>query len=319
MTDERIESAVERYKRRRAERLAGPPQCLDPAPPIGEDTLWRGLTRGGEIRVLVARTGALVAESARRLGTSDDATRILGELLTACHLARSTLNPSAQLQMLLRNPGSAGRLVADVWAGDAGARAAIANPAATAARDGILLDSGLLEVSRIARNGSPYRSSLQYEAAGIEAAVTEYLVRSEQIVALVHLEVKVADGVVASSCGYLVQLTPEGTRAQLEQLLGRVERMPALASGMTPDDPDGRAWAAQLLDGFLWDQVARERPFFACRCSRGRLVSALSALPREDLQELVDSGEPTESICEYCNTTYTLSVPELQVLLAPQQ
>ena len=57
----------------------------------------------------------------------------------------------------------------------------------------------------------------------------------------------------------------------------------------------------------------------ACRCSRGRLVAALSTLPREDLQELVDSGEPTESICEYCNTTYTLSVPELQLLLAPQQ
>jgi molecular chaperone Hsp33 len=319
MANETTESAVERYKRRRAERLAGPPQWLDPAPSLAEDTLWRGLTRGGEIRVLVARTRALVAESGRRLGTSDDATRILGELLTACYLARSTLNPSAQLQMLLRNPGSAGRLVADVWAGDAGARAAIAHPEATAARDGILLDNGLLEVSRIARNGAPYRSSLQYEAAGIEAAVTEYLVRSEQIVALVHLEVQVADGVVASSCGYLVQLTPEGTRAQLDELLGRVERMPALTRGMTQDDPDGRAWAAQLLDGLLWDQVARERPFFACPCSRGRLVAALSALPRADLQELVDSGEPTESICEYCNTTYTLSVPELQVLLAPQQ
>lgn len=319
MSNEPSESAVERYKRRRAERLAGPPQWLDPAPALDEDTLWRGLTRAGEIRVLVARTRTLVAESARRLGTSDDATRILGELLTACHLARSTLNPSAQLQMLLRNPGSAGRLVADVWAGEAGARAAIANPQAVAARDGILLDNGLLEVSRIARDGAPYRSSLLYEAAGIEAAVTEYLVRSEQIVALVHLEVEVENGVVGTCCGYLVQLTPEGTRPQLDQILERVERMPSLASGMTVDDPDGRAWTAQLLEGFLWDQVARERPHFACRCSRGRLVAALAALPREDLQELVDAGEPTESVCEYCNTTYTLSVPELQVLLAPQQ
>lgn len=319
MANEPVESAVERYKRLRAERLAGPPQWMDPAPSLGEDTMWRGLTRAGEIRILVARTRELVAESARRLGTSDDATRILGELLTACHLVRSTLNPSAQLQMLLRNPGSAGRLVADVWAGERGARAAIANPKATAASDGILLDNGLLEVSRIARDGSPYRSSLLYEAAGIEAAVTEYLVRSEQIVALVHLEVEVADGAVRSSCGYLVQLTPEGTRTQLDEILSRVEHMPPLASGMTGEDPDARAWASRLLDGFLWDQVARERPFFACHCSRGRLVAALSALPRADLQELVESGEPTESVCEYCNTTYTLSVPELQLLLAPQQ
>lgn len=312
------ESAVERYKRQRAERLSGPPQYLDPAPALGEDTLWRGLTRNGEIRVLIARTAALVSASARRLGTSDAATRVLGELLTAGYLTRSTLNPAAQLQMLLRNPGSAGRLIVDVWAGSAGARAAIANPAATAA-DGPLLADGFLEVTRVAGDGAPYRSSLQYSGGGIEAAVTEYLVRSEQIVALVHLEVDAARGRVGAACGYLVQLTPEGTRAQLDQLLANVERLPPLVSAMTPADPDGRGFAARLLDGFLWDQVAREQPSFACRCSRGRLVAALASLPRADLEELVAEGEPAESICEYCNTTYTLSVPELEVLLAPRQ
>jgi molecular chaperone Hsp33 len=112
---------------------------------------------------------------------------------------------------------------------------------------------------------------------------------------------------------------PEGTREQLDRLLARIEGLPPLASAMTATDPDGRAWAAQMLDGFRWDQVARERPHFACRCSRGRLVAALSALPRADLEELVESGEPADSTCEYCNTTYSLSVPELQMLLAPQQ
>jgi molecular chaperone Hsp33 len=319
MANDPSESAVERYKRRRAERLAGPPQWFDPAPSLDEDTMWRGLTRDGEIRLLVARTRATVAESARRLRTSDDASRLLGELLTAAYLARSTLNPAAQLQMLLRNPGTAGRLIADVWAGEAGARAAISNPDATETDDGPLLQNGFLEVSRISRDGAPYRSSLLYSGGGIEAAVTEYLVRSEQIVALVHLEVAVTGGVVGSSCGYLVQLMPEGTREQLDRLLAAVDRLPPLASAMTPDDPDARSWAGQLLDGFLWDQVARERPHFACRCSRGRLVAALSALPRADLEELVDAGEPADSTCEYCNTTYTLSVPELQMLLAPQQ
>lgn len=312
------ESAVERYKRQRAERLSGPSQYLDPAPALGEDTLWRGLTRNGEIRVLVARTTQLVAESARRLETSDDATCVLGELLTAGYLTRSTLNPAAQLQMLLRNPGSAGRLIVDVWAGTRGARAAIANPAASAA-DGPLLADGFLEVTRVARDGAPYRSSLLYSGGGIEAAVTEYLVRSEQIVALIHLEVEAARGRVESACGYLVQLTPEGTRAQLDHLLANVDRLPSLASAMTAADPDARGFAAGLLDGFRWDQVAREQPVFACRCSRGRLVAALASLPRADLEELVNAGEPAESICEYCNSAYSLSVPELEVLLAPHQ
>src|SRR5262249_37581176 len=161
----------------------------------------------------------------------------LGELVTAGLLARSALNPAAQLQMLLRNPGSAGRLIVDVWPGEAGVRAAIAEPRATSAEHGPLLADGLLEVTRIARAGSPYRSSLLYSGGGIEAAVTEYLVRSEQIVAVVHLEVGVACGEVDVACGYLIQLTPEGTRAQLDHLLGSIERLPPLASGMTAADP----------------------------------------------------------------------------------
>jgi len=319
MANDRTESAVERYKRQRAERLAGPTQFVEPAPGIGEDTLWRGLTRAGEIRVLVARTTATVRESTRRLGAGDEAARVLGELITAGLLARSALNPAAQLQVLLRNPGSAGRLIVDVWAGEAGVRAAIAEPRASAAQDGPLLADGFLEVTRIARDGAPYRSSLLYSGGGVEAAVTEYLVRSEQIVAVVHLEVGVANGAVGFAAGYLVQLTPEGTRAQLDRLLARVESLPPLAFGMTAADPDGRAWVAGLLDGFLWDQVARERPFFACRCSRGRLVAALATLPRRDLEDLVNEGESVDSTCEYCNTTYSLSVPELELLLAPEQ
>lgn len=319
MAEHTNESAVERYKRRRAERLAGPPQYLDPAPPLDEDTLWRGLTRAGEIRVLIARTTGTVAEIARRLGTSPDATRLLGELVTAGLLVRSTLNPFAQLQMLLRNPGSAGRLIVDVWAGEAGLRAGIARPRASAIEDGPLLVDGSLEVVRVARDGSPYRSTLLYSGSGIEAAVTEYLMRSEQIMGVVRLETVLAGPRVASAAGCLVQLMPEGSRADLDRLLANLEGAAPLREGMAGGDPDARSWAGRLLDGFLWDQVARERPSFACRCSRARLIAALSSLPRRDIEEIVSAGEPADSTCEYCNATYRLSVPELELLLGPQQ
>lgn len=319
MSDDRSESAVERYKRLRAERLAGPPQWVEPLPPLEEDTLWRGLTREGEIRVLLARTTRTVRDITSRLDASPDASRVLAELVTAGMLVRSTLNPYAQLQMLLRNPGSAGRLILDVWAGEGGVRAAIARPGASAAVDGELIADGMLEVVRVARDGSPYRSSLLYSAGGIGAAVTEYLMRSEQIVALVHVETELERGRVASATGYLVQLMPEGSRADLDRLLANLDRTGTLTDGMTADDPDGRAWCSRLLDGFLWDQVARERPFFACRCSRERFLAALATLPREDIEELAGSGEPTNTTCEYCNATYSLSVPELELLLTPEQ
>src|SRR5690606_10074575 len=102
---------------------------------------------------------------------SRDATRILGELISAGLLVRSTLNPYAQFQMLLRNPGSAGRLVVDVWEGEEGLRAAIAHPGVVEERDGPLIHDGLLEVVRVTRDSAAYRSSLQYAAGGIGAAV----------------------------------------------------------------------------------------------------------------------------------------------------
>jgi molecular chaperone Hsp33 len=112
---------------------------------------------------------------------------------------------------------------------------------------------------------------------------------------------------------------PEGSRADLDRLLANVDAAGPLELGMTESDPDGRKWAARLLDGFLWDQVARERPRFACRCSRERLLAALATLPRTDLEDLVADGDPVTTTCEYCNASYTLSVPEVQMLLTPQQ
>ena len=48
-------------------------------------------------------------------------------------------------------------------------------------------------------------------------------------------------------------------------------------------------------------------------------VIATQATVSRDLEDLVNEGESVDSTCEYCNTTYSLSVPELELLLAPQQ
>lgn len=316
MSHDAPETSVERYRRLRAERLAGPPAFLEPTPPLGEDMLWRGLTRAGEMRILVARTTAATRAATERLCCSDDVARLVGELMTAALLVRSTLHPGYQLQISIENQGSAGRLLADVFAAEEGMRATVANRRAIAERDGALLAGGIVHVSRSRGQREPYRSSTLVES-GIGSTMMEYLLGSEQILSHLHLEVAVAGGVVTEAVGFLVQAMPEGSRADLERLVHNLEGLPSLAGAMSDVDPDGRGFAERVLAGFRWDQCARERVAFSCRCSRERVLALLSCLPESDLADLVSSGEPAETTCEFCRQVYRTALPDLMGLLKP--
>ena len=97
MTDSKVEAAetqAERLRRLYLERRDGPTQFIDAAPSLEVDTLWRGLTRGGEARLLVVRATQTVREAAARLECSADVAQLLGELMVSTLLVRSTvLNP----------------------------------------------------------------------------------------------------------------------------------------------------------------------------------------------------------------------------------
>jgi molecular chaperone Hsp33 len=316
VSESKPETAAERYRRLRAERLAGPPQFLDPAPPLPEDTLWRGLTRDGEMRVLVARTTAAVAEGTARLACTPETAGLVGELMTASLLVRSTLNPDAQLQMSISNPGSAGRLLVDVWPRDHGMRASVANPGSSSRADGPLLADGVMQIVRSRPRQEPYRSSTIFRASGLEATMMEYLLHSEQILSFLRLEVATGPDGVRESLGFLVQAMPEGSRADLERLVQNLEALPPLASAMSAEDPDARDWTSRLLAGFRWDQCARERVAYSCRCSRERVLALLASLPRDEVAEIVATGEPSETTCEFCRRVFRVAASDLEGLLS---
>src|SRR4029450_12129781 len=127
-----------------------------------------------------------------------------------------------------------------------------------------------------------------------------HLLKSDQIVALLKLDVRVELGEVASACGFLVQATPEGSREDIARLLANLESIESLGDAMSEADPDARAWVDRLLGGYRRSRARREPVAFVGRCSRERLLAILSALPSEDLQDMVESAEPIEIACEFC-------------------
>ncbi len=307
--------AVRLLAERRAQRAAAPTTFVDPAPPVQCDTLWRGLLRDGQARVLVVRATVAVQEAAQRLGTSSDATRLLGELLVGTLLVRSALNPEERLQIYLEHQGPIGKVAVDAWQ-QGGIRAYVARPDADRATTGFLVGEGTLHVSRTLAAKS-YSSAVQLDGDGVDDYLMNYLLGSEQILSLVRSEVSVdADGAVGHALGYLVQLMPEGKRDDIAQITANLERLPPLHEGMAEDDPDARGWVAAMMQGFAWDQVAREQVAFRCRCSRDRMLSMLSSLPAREIAELSTGVEPLELVCDYCRATYSVKPRELKAWLA---
>jgi len=301
----------QRYLARRSARAEAPSRFLDPAPALGEDTLWRGLTRDGELRLLVARATETVQEIAGTLDANAENAEMLAELVLGGLLLRSTLDPDAQLQITIRNRGPAGRLYLDVWPSGRGLRASLENPDAVASFGAPLLEGGQIEIVRSRAGGTPYRSSRAFQDETLPEIFMAHLLKSDQIVALLKLDVRVELGEVASACGFLVQATPEGSREDIARLLANLESIESLGDAMSEADPDARAWVDRLLGGYRWDQSAREPVAFVCRCSRERLLAILSALPSEDLQDMVESAEPIEIACEFCRREYVIQPREL--------
>lgn len=309
------ETVLERYKRLAEERRTGPTQYLDVPPPRTQDTLWRGLTREGEARLLVVRATETVREAARRLEASVDVAKLLAELMAATLLVRSTLNPEERMQVYLNHRGPVGQLVVDAWE-NGGIRGFVQRPKADGTDFGFLIGQGTMEVSRThSRRQKAYRSAVPLQGTTMESFMMHYLLESEQILALLKLEVDVHEGEVTSAVGYLLQLMPEGTRDDLRRLTQNLESISPLAQGMTEEDPDGRQWAEQLMAGYRWDQCAREMVAFQCRCSQERILAMLGSLPRKDVEELASGEEPLEMTCDYCHTRYEVMPSELNVLL----
>ncbi|MCO4761145.1 MAG: Hsp33 family molecular chaperone HslO [Myxococcales bacterium] len=315
ITDTDNLSPVERYKLAREARRVAPAQTLPTVPEITEDTLWRGLTREGEVRILVVRATEAVHQATQRLGCSPAAAKLVGELMAGTQLLRACLNPDEQLQLGSKNAGSAGNFVVDSYA-EGHMRATVRNPKATL-DDGLLVGNGTLQVARTRPGRSTYRSAITMEHDDIDGLLMRYLMESEQILSLLRLDVQVTpEGTVEHALGFLVQLMPEGTKEDLGCLVNNLETLPELSTGMTADDPDAMGWANALMSGLYWDQAARQDVGFFCPCSAERVLTLLSTLPQSDLQELADGGEPLESTCDYCKTTYTVPLDQLQALMA---
>jgi len=289
------------------------------------DRLARTIARDGTVRGLAAVTTDLVEEARRRHGTLPTATAALGRALTAALLLGGTLKHDERLSLEFSGDGPLRGILVDATpAGDV--RGFVSRPRThLPARNGKLdvggaLGRGVLCVMRVPlEGGAPYRSLVPLASGEIGSDVASYLLRSEQSPSAVGVGVFVEpDGRVGAAGGYLLQAMPGASPEAIERLVSNVD------TASSPSELVRRGLGApeilaHLLAG-VPTRVLEERPVrFRCRCSRARVDTAILAMGRAELLDVLAGERRAEVVCEFCGARYIVEEEELRVLLAASE
>jgi len=274
------------------------------------------MTNDGAFRIIAARTTdtAEAVISAQEL--SGLAAQDMADLLTAAVLYRETMAPSLRVQCIVRFDDNAGQLVADSHP-DGWTRGLFQKGSGDAPAD-IRKTQATLQMMRTLPNSDLHRGVVQLpENGNLSEGFMRYMQLSEQIVSMISLG-SVVGGQHPAAGGYVVQLLPEAVEAEaaMETMTRRLEDFVEIRDRLQASDSSPCQLVEQIFDGmpFTWLHSSDIR--FGCQCSEVRVMTTLSVLNRTDIQELVDEGEPLSVGCDYCGTTYTVEIAQLQGLLS---
>ena len=286
------------------------------------DYIVMATAASAQIRVYAADTRNTVEEARRRHNTTPVCTAALGRLLTAGAIMGSMMKGEKDIMTLRINAGGPIGGITVTADSFGGVKGYVGNPNV----DIPLKPNGKLDVSGAVGVGfldvikdlglkEPYVGQTPLQTSEIAEDITFYFASSEQVPSSVGLGVLVdRDYTVKVAGGFIIQLMPfadEETIEKLEQNLSSVTSVTdMLDSGKTPEDIikilcDG-------LDPVFNDTLPVE---FRCNCSKERVEKALISIGKEELQSMIDDGEPIELNCHFCNTYYTFEIDELKELL----
>ena len=173
-------------------------------------------------------------------------------------------------------------------------------------RDGVLT---VIRDNRLQKE--PTVGQVPLVSGEIAEDLTSYYAYSEQVPTVCALGVLVdKDLTIACAGGYLIQLLPGATDAEITQLEQNIAAMPSvtemLHAGKTPEDMMQLA-----LKGFEPNVLDERDVAYQCDCSHERTEEMLLSLGKKELEKLRDEDPNCEVVCHFCHTKYQFDLNEL--------
>lgn len=286
-----------------------------------KDYIVRATAANGRVRAFAATTRGVVETARKDHNTSPIATVALGRLLTgAAMMGIMMKNDSDILTVQIKGNGPIGAMT--VTAEPNGhVKGFVANPEVMLPLKNGHMDIagavgiGVLSVIKDIGLREPYVGDTILITSEIADDLTYYFATSEQVPSSVGLGVLMnKDNTVREAGGFIIQLMPNATDEFIDKLEKRIKEIKSVTNmldeGMTPED---------ILEHILGDmdlQILDTVPTeFYCNCSKERVSAAVISVGKEELQKMIDEGEPIEVNCHFCNSHYKFSVDELKDML----
>ena len=281
--------------------------------------MLRGISENGGIVFYGVDSTEIVREMERLHKTSAVTTAALGRLLTAASIMGIMLKSTRDsVTVQIKGGGPAGRLVA-VSDGTGNVKGYIENPVVELPprADGHLDvgaavgKDGTIDVIRDLGMREPYIGQVPLTSGEIAEDVTTYFAVSEQVPTVCALGVLVdKDLSVRCAGGFVVQLLPGATDAEIDLLEKNIRAMPSvttmLEQGMTV-----RNMLDLALQGFAPDILDGYHVTYRCDCSEERVKKMIRSLGKKEVETLRDEDPIAEVDCQFCDKKYRVDLNEL--------
>lgn len=288
------------------------------------DTILRGISATGGIRIFVAETTETVRRAQQIHKTYPIATAALGRLLTAGAMMGDMMKgENDRLTLRVAGDGPLGKLI--VTSDSSGhVKGYVTNPlvelpskAPGKLNVGAAVGQGTLSVVCDLGMKEPYSAQIDLVSGEIAEDITSYFATSEQVPSACALGVLVdTDGSVLNAGGFILQLMPEATDEDAILLEENIKKLPPittlLSEGKSPEDI-----LLTVTGGFDMFMYQNEtKPEYLCDCTRERVCSALLGMGKEELCALIDEQGKAEVTCQFCDRIYNFSKEDLEELYA---
>lgn len=290
--------------------------------------LIRGLSENGGIVFCGINSTDIVCKAERLHKTSATCSAALGRLLTGAALMGSMLKDDRDRITLRVNGGGPAGLLIACTDGTGNVKGCIDHPlvemppradghldvGGAVGRDGVLT---VIRDNKLQKE--PTVGQVPLVSGEIAEDLTAYYAYSEQIPTVCALGVLVdPDLSIHCAGGYLVQLLPGATDAEITRLEANIAAMPSvtemLQAGAAPRDMMEKA-----LAGFAPSVLETRQVSYRCDCSEERTREMLLSLGRRELEKLRDEDPRCEVVCHFCHSKYEFDLNRLLAELPPQE
>lgn len=282
--------------------------------------LIRGLSENGGVVFCGVDSTRIVREAEKLHTTSATCSAALGRLLTGAALMGSMLKDDRdQITLRVSGGGPAGVVIA-CTDGTGNVKGCIDHPLVELPAKpnghldvgGAVGKDGVLTVIRDNRlQKEPTVGQVPLVSGEIAEDLTAYYAYSEQVPTVMALGVLVdKDLSILCAGGFMVQLLPGATDAEIDQLEKNIAAMPSVTTllheGKTPEDMMQLA-----LAGFAPNVLDERDVHYQCDCSAERTKEMLFSLGRKELVRMRDEDPNCEVVCHFCHSKYQYDLNDL--------